>query len=113
MPMPSYPVVCSSSGCKRPAAYKIAARWSDGITDELKTSSLACADCLPDLYAAAEVKRGACRLAAGECLHEPGIYELHRGGRDNALQRCAEIEAGIRKKTANRQSPQRQQGSER
>jgi len=91
--MSSYPVVCSAPGCQRPAAYKIAARWSDGITDELKTYCLACADCLPDLYAAAAVKRAACRLAAGERLDEPGIYELHRG-RD--LQRCAALEQSLR-----------------
>jgi len=101
--MSSYPVLCSASGCQRLAVYKIAARWSDGITDELKTYCLACAECLSDLYAAAEVKRASCRLAAGERLDEPGIYELHRGGRDNALQRCSEIEAAIRKTTADRE----------
>ena len=90
--MPSYPVLCYSPGCSRPAAYKIAACWSDGITDELKTYSLSCRECLPKLFAMAEVKRAACRLAPGETLEEPGIYELHRGDRDKTLKRCAELE---------------------
>ena len=33
---PSYSVLCTRQGCARPALYKIAARWSDGVTEELK-----------------------------------------------------------------------------
>ena len=47
MPMPPYAVLCYRPGCDRPAAYKVAARWSDGVTEELKTYSLCCAECLP------------------------------------------------------------------
>src|SRR5262249_39941070 len=32
MPMSPYPVICYRPGCGRPALYKIAARWSDGVT---------------------------------------------------------------------------------
>jgi hypothetical protein len=92
MPMPPYPVRCYAPGCGGPAAYKVAARWSDGQTDELKTYALACPGCLPGLLAAARVKRAACRLAAGESLDEPGVYELTRGGRDRALARRPELE---------------------
>jgi hypothetical protein len=74
------------------AVYKVAARWSDGLTDELKTYSLACHDCLPELFAAAVAKRAVCRLAPGESLDPPGIYELHRGGRDKSLQRREDLE---------------------
>src|SRR5438105_14581300 len=90
--MPSYPVICYAPGCPAPAAYKIAARWSDGITDELKTYALSCRECLPALFANAGVKRAACRLAPGETLEAPAIYELHRGGRDKALKRCDQPE---------------------
>src|SRR4051794_24188152 len=92
MPMPPYPVVCYAPGCDAPAAYKIAARWSDGTTHELKTYYLACPGCLGDLFARAKVKRAACRLAAGETLDEPGIYELKRGGRDTTLVRREDLE---------------------
>jgi hypothetical protein len=93
MPMPPYPVLCYAPACSRPAAYKVAARWSDGATHELKTYSLACDACVRQLLAAAVVKRAACRLAPGETLEEPGIYELHRGERDKTLKRRADLEA--------------------
>lgn len=92
MTMPPYPVRCYAAGCSHPAAYKVAARWSDGITHELKTYYLACPACLPALFADAVVKRAACRLAPGETLEEPGIYERHRGERDRTLRRRAELE---------------------
>ena len=93
MPMPPYPVRCYTPGCPERAAFKVAARWSDGQTHELKTYALGCPDCLAALLAAARVTRAACRLAAGETLEEPGVYELSRGGRDRALVRRPELEA--------------------
>jgi hypothetical protein len=88
----SYPVMCYVAGCPNRAAFKIAARWSDGITTELKTYSLACPACLAELYASAAVKRADCRLALGETLDEPGIYELHHGERDQGLRRRQDLE---------------------
>jgi hypothetical protein len=96
MPMPPYPVVCYAPGCSRPAVYKIAARWSDGITHELKTYSLACPDCVAALFTRAAAKRAACRLAPGETLEEPGVYELHRGERDRTLRRRPDLESDPR-----------------
>ena len=90
--MASYPVLCYAAGCTRPAQFKVAACWSDGITDELKTYALSCGECLAALYVTAGVQRAACRLAPGETLEEPGIYELTRGGRDTTLKRCPELE---------------------
>ena len=92
MPMPSYPVRCSAPGCRAEAVFKVAAHWSDGLTDELKTYALACDDCLARLLATARLKRAACRLAAGEELDEPGVYVLSRGGRDTSLVRRPELE---------------------
>jgi hypothetical protein len=94
MPMPPYPVRCYARGCGEPAAFKVAGRWSDGLTDELKTYALACLGCVAELLAVARVKRAACRLAQGETLDEPGVYELHRGGRDRTLVRRPELETG-------------------
>jgi hypothetical protein len=92
MPMPHYQVICYAPGCRNEAAFKVAARWSGGITHELKTYSLSCPACLPKLYASARAKRAACRLAPGETLEEPEIYELERGHRDRDLTHRADLE---------------------
>src|SRR4051795_1988153 len=89
--MPPYPVLCYHSPCGRPAVYKIAARWSDGVTEELKTYALSCADCLADWFRSRE-KQKACRLAPGEILEPPGIYLLASGQRDRQLQRQTDLE---------------------
>jgi hypothetical protein len=96
MPMPPYPVLCYSPGCGAAAAFKVAARWSDGVTHELKTYALACPGCLPALFRTAAAKRAACRLAPGETLDEPGVYDLGRGERDRALKRRPDLEAAAR-----------------
>ena len=93
--MSPYPVLCYHPPCGRPAVYKIAARWSDGVTQELKTYALTCADCLPDWFRRSLAKQAACRLAPGEALESPGIYELARGRRDQQLQRLVEVEAQL------------------
>ena len=96
MSMAPYLVMCYASGCVNPAAFKIAARWSDGLTHELKTYALACASCLPGLLASALTRRAACRLAAGETLDVPGVYELHRGKSDQSLTRRRDLETSSR-----------------
>src|SRR5438445_9721754 len=92
MPMPPYPIYCYRQGCGKLAVYKIAARWSDGVTQELKTYALTCADCLPDWFRRSRAKQSACRLAPGEVLESPGIYELVRGRRDQQLVRREDLE---------------------
>jgi hypothetical protein len=95
MPMSPYPLRCYSPGCERLAVYKIAARWSDGLTEELKTYSLCCAECLPDSFRKSRQKQSACRLAPGETLEPPGIYRLERGRRDRKLERLSELETQL------------------
>lgn len=90
MPMPPYAVLCYRPGCGGPAIYKIAARWSDGVTEELKTYSLCCEGCLPELFRRARERQAACRTAAGEVLEPPGIYRMQRGRRDVQLERLSE-----------------------
>jgi hypothetical protein len=90
MAMPPYPVSCYH--CGSVAAYKIAARWSDGVTRELKTYSLACEQCLAECFQLSRDRQAACRLAAGETLEKPGIFELARGHRDRELVRRTELE---------------------
>ncbi|MFO0844745.1 MAG: hypothetical protein U0797_20505 [Gemmataceae bacterium] len=93
--MRPYVVVCTRHGCGRPARYKIAARWSDGVTQELKTYALPCEECLTRLFADSRLKQAACRLAPGETLDPPGLYELSRGRRDVQLARRADLEQQI------------------
>jgi hypothetical protein len=92
MPMPAYPVRCYQKGCDQLAVYKIAARWSDGVTQELKTYGLTCPDCLAAWYRRSLDRRAACRLSTGETLEAPGIYELARGSRDRQLRRREDLE---------------------
>jgi hypothetical protein len=92
MPMPPYPLVCITSKCGRPAIYKIAARWSDGVTEELKTYAVCCAECLPDWFRRSREKQATCRVAPGETLDTPGIYSLERGRRNAQIQRLPELE---------------------
>jgi hypothetical protein len=88
----NYPVLCYRPGCGRPALYKIAARWSDGVTQELKTYALSCAACLAEQLRVSREKQSACRLAAGETLDLVGVYELARGQRDTQLVRRRDLE---------------------
>jgi hypothetical protein len=89
---PSYPVMCYGPGCQHEAVFKIAARWSDGVTSELKTYSLACPGCLPGLFRDASIRKAACRLAAGESLAQPQVFEMTRGRRDRELVRRKDLE---------------------
>jgi hypothetical protein len=90
--MPPYPVLCYRPGCGRPAVYKIAARWSDGITAELKTYALSCEECLADWFRRSRQKQAVCRRAPGETLEPPGIYDLAAGQRDRELHRRPDLE---------------------
>ena len=90
--MPAYAIYCYRPGCGQLAVYKIAARWSDGVTQELKTYALSCAGCLPEWFRRSRDKQKACPLAPGETLEPPGIYTLERGRRDSQIQRLRDLE---------------------
>ncbi len=89
--MTVYPVACCGE-CGAMAAFKIAAQWSDGPTQELKTYFLSCQSCLVNLFPKATAKQRACRLAPGETLAPPGVYELSRGAGDRSLVRRGDLE---------------------
>lgn len=95
MPSFSYPVVCYTPDCGSPAAYKIAAEWSDGFTRELKTYALCCGRCLERWFREACRRRRSCRLDRGETLEVPGIYEWARGVRDRELARRKDLEVRL------------------
>lgn len=88
-----YPLRCQHDDCPHPAAYKIAARWSDGLTSELKTYALSCDEHLAGLYAESRRRNAATRTMPGELLEVPGIYQLAAGGRDRDLPRLPDVEA--------------------
>jgi hypothetical protein len=92
MPMPAYALSCYGPKCGNLARYKVAARWSDGVTGELKTYALSCPDCLTTLLQRSVEKQRACRLAPGETLEAPGVYEIVRGQRDKELSRRKDLE---------------------
>lgn len=96
MPMPPYPLHCYQKGCGRPAVYKIAARWSDGLTQELKTYGLTCAECLAEWFHRSCQRQAACRLTRGESLEPPGIYLIQRGQLDRQLSKLVELETRLR-----------------
>jgi hypothetical protein len=93
--MSSYPIYCYTPHCGQLAVYKIAARWSDSVTGELKTYALCCEKCLPDWYRKSREKQAACRLAKRETLETPGIYRLKHGQRDRGLERLTELETQL------------------
>ena len=95
MPMPPYPLLCYTRECGQEAVYKIAAHWSDGITQELKTYALCCAECLPAWYRRSREKQAACRLAPGEILDEPDIFKMDRHRRDSEIERIPELEKNL------------------
>lgn len=93
--MPSYRIKCYTPECEADAVYKIAARWSDGAMQELKTYACACDDCLPDWYRRSCAKQMACRLTVGETLDVPSIFRLQRGERDRKLERQPDLEKSL------------------
>ncbi len=90
--MPPYSVLCYTKGCGRPASFKVAARWSDGLTEELKTYALSCPHCVADWLRRSRDKQAACRRAPGEVLDPPGIFEWSAGRRDRILTRRNDLE---------------------
>jgi hypothetical protein len=95
MPLTGYVIRCYSKNCSNEAVYKIASRWSDGLTGELKTYSLCCEGCLAEQFRASREKQAQCRLAAGESLEPPGIYRITRGQRDRELERLRDLEQSL------------------
>jgi hypothetical protein len=94
--MPAIIVRCHLPGCDTPAAYKIAATWSDGPRSELKSYGFACAEHLGPVFRAAEQRHHQYRPVAGETIQELGIYKFDSGKRDRLLQRLWGLEENYR-----------------
>ena len=89
-------VSCAHPGCPELAAYKVAARWSDGIFSELKTYGFACSDHLAEVFQDAEDRRLDYTLCPGEVIEEIAIYRYEPGKRDRQLQRLWGLEENYR-----------------
>jgi hypothetical protein len=94
--MPTTVVRCSLGGCREPAAYKIAATWSDGAFSELKGYGFACVDHLGPVFRDAEGRHLDYVPAPGESVEEIGIYKYEQGKRDRQLQRLWGLEENYR-----------------
>ena len=90
------PVLCNAPKCEEPAAYKIAAAWSDGRFSELKTYAHCCHGHLGAMFREAEGRRDESGIGAGETLDEIGIYRYEQGKRDRQLQRLWGLEENYR-----------------
>ena len=94
--MPITVVRCSLEHCKEPAAYKVAAQWSDGRFSELKSYGFACSDHLGLAFGQAEERRSDHKVGHGETLEELAIYKFEQGKRDRVLQRLWGLEENYR-----------------
>jgi hypothetical protein len=88
-------VRCSEPGCEEHAVYKIAAPWSDGRFNELKTYGFACSDHVRDVLRSAEARWLDYEPVTGEVVQEIGIYRYERGKSDRQLQRDQDIEDSL------------------
>jgi len=99
--MRDYPIRCSASDCAELAEFKIAAGWSDGTTQELKSYGFACHAHLEQAYRRAAESRARCRLTEGETLQSLGVYRLHYGRRDRELERLCELDERLARQVQN------------
>ncbi len=82
-----YAPTCSAPACERPAGFKVAAPWSNGMSHELKNYGLACEDHRNSLLARAQLHQRNVALADGESVGSVGLYSLKTGCLDSALAR--------------------------
>ncbi len=89
-------VRCTFPDCREPAAYKVAAPWTDGSFAELKTYGHACPEHLGSVFRDAEARRQHYVPSPAETVQEIGIYRYEQGKRDRLLQRLWELEESYR-----------------
>ena len=82
-----YTPTCSAPRCDQPAAYKIAAPWTNGTSHELKNYGLACESHRDSQLALAQLHRKDLKLADGESVGQVGLYKLQPNKRDAELVR--------------------------
>jgi hypothetical protein len=86
-------VHCGRPQCGKPASYKIAAPWSAGRFNELKSYGLACADHYREAFRDAQRRSKLHQMSPEETVGEIGIYRYEKGKLDRQLERLGGIEA--------------------
>lgn len=94
--MYKYEVRCSVPDCEERAVYKIAARWSDGRFNELKTYGHACRAHVGDVFRTGELRRAVCPQVAGETVGETAVYKREGGWVERGLVRDQALEGRLR-----------------
>jgi hypothetical protein len=89
-------VRCCHAECREPASYKIAARWSDGRSAELKTYGFACSEHVGAVFRDSEQRRREYTPSPGESIEEIAIYRYDPAKRDRLLQRLWGLEENYR-----------------
>ncbi len=79
-------VSCGAPGCAGDAEYKIAATWSAGRFNELKTYGLACESHYAQTYRDALRRRKIHPPSAEELQGEIGVYHYEKGKPDKELE---------------------------
>ncbi|MCA1685437.1 MAG: hypothetical protein LC745_05525 [Planctomycetia bacterium] len=85
--MYSRPVPCCAPGCKSNAEYKVAASWSAGRFNELKTYGLACESHYAQTYQDALRRRKVHPPSAEESQGEIGVFRFEKGKPDSTLEK--------------------------
>jgi hypothetical protein len=81
------PVRCGTPGCTSDAEYKIAANWSAGRFNELKTYGLACGAHYAQSYRDALRRRRTLPPSPEESLGEVSVYRYQQGKPDRELEK--------------------------
>jgi hypothetical protein len=89
-------VTCTHPDCRESAAYKIAARWSDGVFTELKTYGFACSEHIGPVFRESAQRWTEYTTTSGESIEELAIYRYEPGKRDRLLQRLWGLEENYR-----------------
>lgn len=80
-----YTPICDVERCDDPAAYKVAAPWSDGTQNELKNYGVYCVQHAFERLEIAKARQSEVRLGPGELVSTVRLFELIEGRRDAEL----------------------------
>ena len=80
-----YTPICDVDECDHPAAYKVAAPWSDGTQNELKNYGVYCTHHAYQALEFARERQADVRVGPGENVGPVRLFELIEGRRDAEL----------------------------
>ncbi|WP_422929902.1 hypothetical protein [Singulisphaera sp. PoT] len=80
-----YQATCTAPGCNRAATYKVAAPWTNALSQELKNYGLACEEHRDSQLQVAREHRDSLNVAEEESVGPVELYRLVPGRRDVEL----------------------------